>query len=175
MPLNPKENTVWYGHVEKAAETELLVGRPGKSLYVEFEVAEVVTALFRGDKVHGMYEHSKTNPPFCPEQRFKRHRNPYVYRLNEFRHWWKTSRLLVRVSGGYEYCLSPVTWEQMGWYNVSKRRHGRKALKSMKWIGRGGVSKEFLNNVKEVRRFLSDTVVMHLLTYSGTVSGSFIL
>ena len=34
----------------------------------------------------------KTNPKLPPVVRYKRHRNYYIYKLNQFRHWWKTSR-----------------------------------------------------------------------------------
>ena len=66
--------------------------------------------------------------------------------------WWKTSRLLVRLSGGYEYCLSTLHWTAMGLYNVSKRKQSKHALKAMKTIGRGGVSKDFLKHVKPFTR-----------------------
>ena len=138
---------------------------------------------------------NKTHPMYPPIKRFKRHRNFYIYMINEFRHWWKTSRLLVRVSGGYEYCLNnyrTTTMVAVGtggvaaaasagaggagaiattptgnnlWYslldttiksehkhhiNLKYKAHSRKALKMMKLIGRGGTSKDFLNNVQPV-------------------------
>ena len=99
--------TVWYGdpnhHHQYKEETELLVGIPGKAHYIEFEVAEVISKLFDADSKdwNNLMEHPKTNPKRPPTKRFKRHRNFYIYMLNQFRHWWKTSRLLVRVSGGY--------------------------------------------------------------------------
>ena len=40
----------------------------------------------------------------------------------------------------------------MGFYNVSKHKQGKRALKAMKTIGRGGVSKDFLNHVKPFTR-----------------------
>jgi hypothetical protein len=153
MPLKSKENGVWYGARREAEEeeTKLLVGVPGKAPYVEFEVSEVIVALFiNGQHGHDLHEHPKTSPPMCPETRFKRHRNYYIWTLNQFRHWWKTSRLLVRLSGGYENCLDPLKWEAMGTYVVSKRKQGKMALRSMKAIGRGGPSSDFLKTVKPV-------------------------
>jgi hypothetical protein len=96
--------------------------------------------------------HPKTNPKCAPERRFARHRNYYIYLLNEFRHWWKTSRLLVRVSGGYEYCIDKNNWLAMGLYKVSRHRQAKKALKSVKGIGRGGPSRDFLANVQPFTR-----------------------
>jgi hypothetical protein len=152
MPLTSKENGVWYGAREAdKEETVLLVGVPGKAPYVEFEVSEVIVALFiDGQHGHDLHEHPKTSPPMCPEMRFKRHRNYYIWTLNQFRHWWKTSRLLVRLSGGYENCYDPINWEAMGTYVVSKRKQGKRAFKSMKAIGRGGPSTDFLSTVKPV-------------------------
>jgi hypothetical protein len=60
-------------------------------------------------------------------------------------------RLLVRLSGGYEYCLNNLAWVAMGAYNVAKHKQSKGALKSMKAIGRGGVSRDFLQIVHPVR------------------------
>jgi hypothetical protein len=100
----------------------------------------------------GITQHPKTNPKLPPTLRFKRHRNYYIFQLNQFRHWWKTSRLLVRLSGGYEYCLSTIYWTAMGLYDVTRRKQSKHALKAMKTIGRGGVSKDFLKHVKPFTR-----------------------
>ena len=137
---------------------------------------------------------SKTHPTRTPIKRFKRHRNYYIWCLNEFRHWWKTSRLLVRLSGGYVFChnnykavvtatttvaaamggtggaiggvgdTASVTTSNNAWYSLittsltktkgkmKYKDHSRHAFKMMKTIGRGGVSKDFLNNVRPVSR-----------------------
>jgi hypothetical protein len=151
LPFNPsKEDQVWYYQDSTREETELLVGVPGKPRYVEFEVAEVMFQLFVQADWEELSQHPKCNPKMCPEKRFKRHRNFYVWKLNQFRHWWKTSRLLLRASGGYEYCLDQINWETMASYIVRKRRQAKRALKSMKSIGRGGPSRDFLQNVKPV-------------------------
>jgi hypothetical protein len=152
LPLNPsKENQVCYGDSNRT-ETELLVGVPGKARYIMFEVAEVIIDLFVEKSGDDLNQHPKTNPKQTPEKRFKRHRFYYIYQLNQFRHWWKTSRLLVRTSGGYEYCLDHINWETMASYIVRKRRQAKDALKSMKAIGRGGPSRDFLTNVKPFTR-----------------------
>lgn len=39
----------------------------------------------------------------------------------------------------------------MGAFNVHKHKQAKRALKSMKAIGRGGVSRDFLQNVHLVR------------------------
>ena len=124
------------------------VGKTGDG---DLQVAETILALFlQIDSRDELSQHPKTNPKRPPERRFKRHRNYYVNQVNEFRHWWKTSRLLVRLSGGYEYCLDSTNWTAMGRYAVERRRQGKQAFRSMKAIGRGGPSKDFLSNVKPV-------------------------
>jgi hypothetical protein len=156
LPLVPKknrQNTVWYGDTFIREETELLVGTPGKASYLEFEVAEVIQKLFTEVNWNDLGEHPKTSPKRPPEKRFRRHRNYYVFKLNQFRHWWKTSRLLVRVSGGYVYCLNRTNWKAMAAYTVRRRKQAKPALKSMKAIGQGGPSKDFLNNVQKVCSF----------------------
>jgi hypothetical protein len=95
-------------------------------------------------------EHPKTNPKRPPASRFKRHRNYHIYSLNQFLHWWKTSRQLVRLSGGYEFCLDRTNWEVMAAYTVRKHKQAKRALKTMKAIGRGGPSRGFLQNVNPV-------------------------
>jgi hypothetical protein len=99
-----------------------------------------------------IHVHPKTNPKAAPERRFARHRNYHIYQLNQFRHWWKTSRLLVRISGGYEYCFNQVHWIEMGLYKVSRHKQAKKALKSVKGIGRGGPSSNFLAVVQPFTR-----------------------
>ena len=116
---------------------------------IDSDVADTILELFLQSK-NQVLRHPKTNPKRPPEKRFRRHRNYYVYQLNQFRHWWKTSRLLVRLSGGYEYCLNIENWDAMSQYLVSKRKQARRALKSMKAIGRGGPSRDFLQQVQPV-------------------------
>jgi hypothetical protein len=65
-----------------------------------------------------------------------------------------TISLLVRVSGGYQYCLNSVVWVAMGAFNVQKHKQAKQALKSMKAIGRGGVSRDFLAHVQPVSTIL---------------------
>jgi hypothetical protein len=57
-------------------------------------VAEIIHVLFLMGNHYSddLSKYPKTNPKLPPEVRYKRHRNFYIYVLNEFRHWWKTSR-----------------------------------------------------------------------------------
>jgi hypothetical protein len=155
LPLNSKtEQQQWYGDPDHE-ETKLLITTPGSdNSSGEVSTAEVIYELFllQEGNLDDLSAHPKTNPKLAPEQRFKRHRNYYIFQLNQFRHWWKTSRLLLRVSGGYEYCLSQVNWVAMGVYKVSKHKQAKRALKSVKAIGRGGPSRDFLKNVKKFTR-----------------------
>ena len=148
--------------------------------------------LYYGSSGKSSTNSYKTHPTRTPIKRFKRHRNYYIWCLNEFRHWWKTSRLLVRLSGGYVFChnnykavvtatttvaaamggtggaiggvgaTASVTTSNNAWYSLittsltktkgkmKYKDHSRHAFKMMKTIGRGGVSKDFLNNVRPV-------------------------
>ena len=123
----------------------------GSTMAIDSDVADTILELFLQRK-NQILRHPKTNPKRPPEKRFRRHRNYYVFQLNQFRHWWKTSRLLVRLSGGYEYCLNGENWDDMSQYLVSKRRQAKQALKSMKAIGRGGPSRDFLQEVQKFTR-----------------------
>jgi hypothetical protein len=157
LPLNSKkaDQHRWYGDDPNQDETKLLIATSSNdATSVDVSTAEVIYELFLLQEINWdeLYAHPKTNPKLPPEKRFQRHRNYYIYQLNQFRHWWKTSRLLVRLSGGYEYCLSQVDWVAMGVYKVSKHRQAKRALKSMKAIGRGGPSRDFLKNVKPFTR-----------------------
>lgn len=157
LPLVKQEGRKWYGDgsgpsVDEEAIPFFLTTTSVRGIgLVEEEVAEKVLALFlQSERKSELNQHPKTSPKRPPEKRFRRHRNYYVFQVNQFRHWWKTSRLLVRLSGGYEYCLNPINWQAMGIYMVEKRKQGKRALRSMKAIGRGGPSRDFLSNVKPV-------------------------
>jgi len=158
LPLNTKANKVWYGDNDVRVEeetTKLLIGiETGDDKVLEdCKIAEAILDLFvknqRGEELN---QHPKTNQKRPPEKRFWRHRNYYVFHLNQFRHWWKTSRLLVRLSGGYGFCMVPVNWSKMGIFLVEQRKQAKKAFKSMKAIGRGGNSRYFLRHVKPFTR-----------------------
>lgn len=57
------------------------------------KVAQVIYVLLWMQHYSGdLNDYPKTNPKLPPELRYKRHRNIYIYKLNQFRHWWKTSR-----------------------------------------------------------------------------------
>ncbi|KAG7352169.1 hypothetical protein IV203_008217 [Nitzschia inconspicua] len=118
------------------------------------EVAEIILHMFMANFRYSadLNRYPKTNPKLPPVVRFKRHRNFYIFEINQFRHWWKTSRLLVRLTGGYEYCLNTLAWMAMAAFNVKKHKQAKQALKSMKAIGRGGVSRDFLKHVKPFTR-----------------------
>jgi hypothetical protein len=166
LRLIKQEDRKWYGDgvgpsVDEETGPLLTTSIRGIGL-VEVEVAEKILALFlQSEWRDELHQHPKTNPKRPPEKRFRRHRNYYVYQMNQFRHWWKTSRLLLRLSGGYEYCLSPVNWQAMGIYMVEKRKQGKRALRSMKAIGRGGPSRDFLSNVKPVSSSTSGSRSSH--------------
>ena len=152
LPLkNKHESPVWYNGDIENDETELLVGIPSKPHTIPQEVGDIIANLFLDrNEAHEDHEHPKTHPNMRPIKRFTRHRNRYIYLLNEFRHWWKTSRLLVRVSGGAMLCNDATKWEEMASYIITLKRGKKLAFKSMKRIGQGGPEKPFLKTVKPV-------------------------
>jgi hypothetical protein len=134
------------------AERELLVGKPNKiPKTVKHELAELIVALFRDDHPPS-HHHPHTNPRLPPEKRGLRHRHYYIYQLNQFRHWWKTSRLLVRLAGALVFCEDDLMWETMAGFDVSRHKQARRAGKMVKKIGRGGPIKPFLDVVHPFTR-----------------------
>jgi len=134
-------------------ELEILMGKPQVvAKRAENELADLINALFV-EAHHYSHAHPRSNPQLPPVKRFKRHRNFYVYELNQFRHWWKTSRLLVRLSGGLVYCQDPLQWTAMSIWHVSKDgKQAKHALKQMKSIGKGGAARLFLQEVHPFTR-----------------------
>jgi hypothetical protein len=58
------------------------------------DVAELILHMFMANFRYSadLSRYPKTNPKLPPVVRCKRHRNFYVFGINQFRHWWKTSR-----------------------------------------------------------------------------------
>ena len=85
------------------------------------EPVQALSPLVRGGKISGSdgtvlaKPHPasivKSVPAYTPYSRKARHRNFHIWWLNEFRHWWKSSRLLVRL-GGLE-TLALEMWTRM--------------------------------------------------------------
>lgn len=97
----------------------------------------------------------KSIPTYPPEERFKRHRDHRFRMLNNFRHWWKTSRLLVRLAGAYVWCRYIFKWKSVTTGKTNgKQKVFKTTLKAVKSIGRGGSSERFLNDVHPMTRSL---------------------
>ena len=91
-------------------ERELLIGKPNLVPdKVHVVVAELIYNLFTKPHHHS-HNHPRSTPYLPPQKRYARHRNFWVNLLNNFRHWWKTSRLLVRLSGAYGWIMIPANW-----------------------------------------------------------------
>lgn len=130
-------------------------GRPNGAIPLsaeDREVRDLVYALFTVPHYH--HQHPKTIPLLCPEVRGKRHRLPIARNMNEFRHWWKTSRLLVRLVGSYQWCASPLNWTAMALLNLSRRKQTKLAIRQAKAIGRGGPNRDFLQDFQPFTRTL---------------------
>lgn len=95
----------------------------------------------------------KTIPTKPPERRGKRHRDANFQRLNDFRHWWKTSRLLVRIAGSLSFAFVYYNWSDILPLLVAQKHKGIKAaVKVEKVIGRGGKNRPFLKGVQPFTR-----------------------
>lgn len=135
-------------------ERGIVVGKPVMlTKAVKHQVAEIVYALFAYEHHHS-HAHPRTNPVLPPEPRFARHRNFYIFELNQFRHWWKTSRLLVRVSAGIVYAQDPVNWVSMASWDTAMRKQCKAAATQSKRIGQGGPVKPFLDEVQPFTRII---------------------
>lgn len=116
------------------------------------EVAFLIYSLF--ELRSASHIAATTNPELPPEQRFKRHRNYYIWLLNEFRHWWKTSRLLVRFSGAMAFIQDDFNWDNMAVLDVTHRRQLKAAAKISKRIGQGGTIRFFLDQIQPFTRLI---------------------
>ena len=128
-----------------------------------------IANLFSRSKSYLRSNHyPKTMPVVPPEKRGTRHRAPNFRRLNNLRHWWKSSRLLVRIAGAI-VLLSLYKWDKiipnLQAHNVPPTRTGlKRAVKAMKAIGRGGYNRSFLQNVHPLTR----TVRLYMAVMRGS-------
>uniref|UniRef100_A0A7S4V9P6 Uncharacterized protein n=1 Tax=Ditylum brightwellii TaxID=49249 RepID=A0A7S4V9P6_9STRA len=96
-------------------------------------------------------------PIKAPYRRRQRHRSFKLFWINEFRHWWKSSRLLVRLAG--LECSAQTNWSvavdtkiSLISLNLHKRKGPKLGLKLVKYLGRGGVMSSFLKSVQPFTR-----------------------
>mmetsp|Transcript_39430 Transcript_39430/g.94839 ORF Transcript_39430/g.94839 Transcript_39430/m.94839 type:complete len:983 (+) Transcript_39430:38-2986(+) len=94
----------------------------------------------------------KSVPAFPPYRRKARHRSFYLWWTNEFRHWWKNSRLLVRLAGLYVYSYDPAVAPAILVLDPTKRKTMKKLLKFGKRLGQGGPVRDFIKMVKPFTR-----------------------
>ncbi|KAL7543313.1 hypothetical protein ACHAXR_012622 [Thalassiosira sp. AJA248-18] len=107
------------------------------------------------DREHVPYRDAslvKSIPAFPPYRRKARHRSFYLWWTNEFRHWWKSSRLLVRLAGLYCLSYDPAVAPSILVLDPAKRKTMKKLLKFSKHLGQGGPVREFIKTVKPFTR-----------------------
>jgi hypothetical protein len=92
----------------------------------------------------------KSIPAFPPYVRTARHRSFYLWWINEFRHWWKSSRLLVRLAGLDG--LAREVWVDMTLVIPKGPKNGRHFRKFAKRLGGGGIMHDFLDRCQPVTR-----------------------
>jgi hypothetical protein len=102
----------------------------------------------------------KSLPAFAPFCRLARHRSFYLWWLVEFRHWWKSSRLLVRLAGLFtlaftlEFLDSMQSIDPFEKNRKANRRNTKAASKIVKHLGQGGPMSFFLDYVSLFTRTL---------------------
>ena len=102
----------------------------------------------------------KSLPAYAPFRRMERHRSFTLWWINEFRHWWKSSRLLVRLAGLWTLAITIECIARMESIAPYKKHHKadakntHRALKVVKQLGRGGPMRWFLNTVQPFTRTL---------------------
>jgi hypothetical protein len=86
--------------IPKQSEALVRNGREGtkdqysSEVFHDEVVAELILHMFMVNFRYSadLSRYPKTNPKLPPVVRCKRHRNFYIFGINQFRHWWKTSR-----------------------------------------------------------------------------------
>lgn len=120
----------------------------GAPTLTQLQISEAIVPLIHGKLPPGTHARpvsiTKTIPYEAPYRRFARHRSFRLWWLNEFRHWWKSSRLLVRLAGLETFASNPTTWKQLTTVNILYRRGFKTAFKLGKRLGQGGVMRAFL-------------------------------
>jgi hypothetical protein len=98
----------------------------------------------------------KSLPAYAPFRRDARHRSFYLWWTNEFRHWWKSSRLLVRLAGLWTLAVTSTYIQKLAAIDVTHAasKNTRRALRLVKRLGRGGDLRGFLNAVQPLTRSL---------------------
>jgi len=96
----------------------------------------------------------KSIPAFPPYRRKARHRSFFLWWTNEFRHWWKSSRLLVRLAGLDTHARDPIVWAKMVSINPLRFKSLKKMYKIIKRLGQGGPMRWFLQRCHPFTRSL---------------------
>jgi hypothetical protein len=128
----------------------------GTPTVTQLQISEAIVPLIHGNLPPGTHARPastpKTIPYEAPYRRFARHRSFRLWWLNEFRHWWKQSRLLVRLGGMETLASNPMVWEQMTTVNLLNRKGVKTAYRLGKRLGQGGVMRDFLKLVQPFTR-----------------------
>jgi hypothetical protein len=148
--------------IEREREASFTASKP------VLEPVQALSSLVRGGTIRSAVDGTVLAPPhhvalvksvpaYTPYCRKARHRNFHLWWLNEFRHWWKSSRLLVRI-GGLE-TLAREYWISM--VDLSPTRYKQAVLRSYKYykhLGQGGPMRGFMDRCQPITRSIRITV-----------------
>lgn len=98
----------------------------------------------------------KSIPGFAPYPRTARHRSVGLYWTNEFRHWWKNTRLLCKAAGQAVSINSKNSHilSEMLKITPLKMKSLDKMPKIIKHLGQGGATRDFLEACRPFTNFL---------------------
>jgi len=116
----------------------------------------VYVVLSDANNIYDHTPHQTTRPLFLLSLSlsWKNNNNIDVYKQQkqEFRHWWKSSRLLVRIGGLYVYSFDPNIAPNILLLDPEKRKTIKKLFKFAKTLGQGGQLRIFVMTVKPFTR-----------------------
>jgi polyphosphate kinase 2 (PPK2 family) len=94
----------------------------------------------------------KSFPASAPFPRRARNRHYHLFWLMQFRHWWKSSRLLVRLAGLAVFATTEENHEAFLTLNLLKNKGPKHAAKFVKRMGQGGLMRPFLKAAQPLTR-----------------------
>lgn len=102
----------------------------------------------------------KNVPLSAPYGRLKKNRSYGLVWINEFRHWWKWSRLLVRLAGLYSYVQEKAVWSRILSRSLLKKKGPSTTLQLIKRLSQGGRVRAFMKNSQPYTRAVRIVVAL---------------
>mmetsp|Transcript_28893 Transcript_28893/g.48498 ORF Transcript_28893/g.48498 Transcript_28893/m.48498 type:complete len:544 (-) Transcript_28893:13-1644(-) len=94
----------------------------------------------------------KSAPKNAPYSRMAKNRSYSLYWINQFRHWWKWCRLVVRLAALYAYTQDATNWNRIITADLLRKKGPKITLKLIRRLSQGGPIRPFLKNVQPFTR-----------------------